>query len=357
MGRNSFCIPGLILIIAAHAASGCATPLDDAAASGDSEGRSSAHAAPSPTDMAAIERALANPPSVDQLIASGQLKTGSSDLLAVDKIRNGPAIDYDDQVGNGVVWIYDLIGHCSAQVINKWFLLTAAHCVQPEWMFYIVRFTNSAGDAVSVYEGPAYAFLQPAWQLGDMDTALLYLPGGMPTCHHSLSQCAASQPGIPQNAMIQYHRAGYPVAARPAYTMAGYGGIDDGGSGSGVLRKGQAQLAWADFTRQNIGFMLQVNWLDNMQPRPCVGDSGSPLVNTLADRLMHTGIASVLWNESCLPSQGAAFYSGLSQWQAEWTWILMGAVRGQFQLPFYCAAFGTESGEALFFCDNDGTVL
>jgi len=46
-----------------------------------------------------------------------------------DKIRRGTVIDYDDSVVNGLVELRRTGGGCTAQVINRWFLLTAAHCV------------------------------------------------------------------------------------------------------------------------------------------------------------------------------------------------------------------------------------
>jgi hypothetical protein len=285
-------------------------------------------------------------------------------LFSTEKIRRGQLIDYDEVVGNGVVFIANESGTCSAQVINRWFLLTAAHCV--EGMLtpvsggalagnVEVSFTDRARQRILKYSGSVLGYTQPGWRLKDKDTGLLYLPGGINTCHGTRTQCPTSQPDAPENAAFQFFMPGFPLPTLPLYPIVGYGGTTFSGADAGTLRVGVMQKQSASFTDNNQGFQFVLPWQSDTAARICPGDSGSPLVFTTQGHIGHTSIAS--FGTSCNTTSGTADYSGLSQAQFNWVASQMSSVGGEFQLAFDCSVgANASSGLAVFHCDNDGSL-
>ena len=347
-------------LLLAAAATSCFAPAD-----GGGNPVPVAENGPTEIDDAAIramQTALAHP---DEHVLEGLPQIDAAELLGSEKIRNGIPITFDNIVGNGVVFIGASVAAgdvmCSAQVINKWFLLTAAHCIQlvlPSGTGdLVVAFTNRAGARVSVYSKTAYGFTQPDWRLIDRDTGLIFLPFGLTTCQGTVSECASSSPNVPANATFQYFNPSITLATVGNYAIAGYGATDDMATGVGFLRVGGMAVQARGFTTDTQSFRFLMNWTQEAQTRSCKGDSGSPLVSSVSGRLIYTGIASSLVpaDSGCTATSGSVAYSGLSQYQA--SWVLSGILqfRDALRLPFDCAA-ASALNLTVWACDNDGKL-
>jgi hypothetical protein len=187
----------------------CVLGLMGTSCSADSDGSSAWPPQDSPGTLdqtaarAAWQAAIAEPePDLLANLPQGELEPAPE----VEKIRKGSAINGSHILGNAVVLIFnEALQSCTAQVINRWFLLTAAHCTAD--MFpsdsgtVFVAYTNSQGGLDGIHAGEAAVVAAPNWSPGnrDKDLALIFLfDGPMQTCHGTLSQCS---PDIPQNAM------------------------------------------------------------------------------------------------------------------------------------------------------------
>jgi len=299
-------------------------------------------------ELAASPPALVSRAELDAAFTS----VDNDEVLGVDKIRNGADIDFDDGFGRGVVL---LPNGCTAQVINRWFLLTAGHCMAGILPFgvgdLVVQFTQSSGPAVTVYAGTALGWAQEGWELNFKDAAMILLVDGMDTCDGDLIDCEGTQ--LPNNAVFQWFRAGGPQFLFPQYTIAGYGTTDDA-NGFGTLRMATMSRADSLFNGDNTGLAHVLTWSDPLQPRPCKGDSGGPLVTPML-RLLHTGIAS--GEDSCLPDAGLVTYSGLTEAQLIFVATFLIDMRSNFGLPFDCGlGFDDANGLGVLHCDNDGTL-
>jgi hypothetical protein len=308
------------------------------------------------------EGAIDNP---DMSSLDGLSNVGLEEMLGEEKIRRGSVIDYDQQVGNGTVAIAAPVPQgielCTAQVVNKWILLTAAHCVSA--MFpngtgdISVGFSERSGFVRAIYNGPVEAFTLPNWRRVDRDVAIIFLSNGLNTCQQSLSDCAASQPDIPVNSATQYFRPDLTPFTSTSYTVLGYGATDNGSTGAGVLRRGTMTTAASGFTDSNNGFSFAFQWSSILAQRSCPGDSGGPLVvPTSSIRPFHTGFGSQITNAGCTASSGTIFYSGLPENQAIWVVGSILTLRNSHSLVFDCSA-PTLGNLSVFGCDNDGSVF
>jgi hypothetical protein len=158
--------------------------------------------------------------------------------------------------------------------------------------------------------------------------------------------------------MFQFFLPGFPTPTAPAYVIAGYGATSHNGTDHGRLRAAVMPLVSAGFVSPFPAifdrFNLNLGW-SNDSPRPCRGDVGSPLVVSIASRLLYTGIHQVL--SSCDPPSGTALYSALSDSAAAVVLQSILTTRNERNLGFDCAVGAdAASGLALFHCDNDGSV-
>jgi hypothetical protein len=285
-------------------------------------------------------------------------------LMSTDKIRNGTLIDYDNVVGNGVVFIENSRYSCTAQVINTWFLLTAGHCVanlMPDGADMLdVSFTHRNGSRVVKYSDLAVGAITPNWSSPDKDIGIIVLPGSFnndvfETCHGTLSECSSSQADTAENAAFQFFMPGFTPAVLPLYAIVGYGVTSHAGTNDGTLRAGVMAKTSAGFTANNEGLVITMGWTSATQARPCFADSGSPLVFSTQGQLGYTGVFSSFTN--CSEASGSSRYSGLTLAQFNWIASVMADVATQGNLGFACAV-GTNpsTGVGMFHCDNDGSL-
>jgi hypothetical protein len=291
-------------------------------------------------DLSAVEIKPVDPASLprSELLA---------DLVSHDKVKNGLDSGFNDLLGNTSVHINVWgQGGCTAQVVNERVLLTAAHCVTPDWSIVDVIFTKRDKTRINLYSGAAFGSVLPNWRAGDKDAGVLVLPASIPLCQSSVDSCLTSQPDVPARGIFQYFDPANPVVTFPSYNIIGYG-TKDGASEGGVLRRGTTSLAQTLFTEQNIGLELDFVWTSEAQTRPCQGDSGGALITTLGPWLVHTGIHSGA--TPCAWEQGFGAYSGLSSAQAGWVLGTIFAVGGQLGIPFVCSAGSVPTNGMTFF--------
>lgn len=289
-----------------------------------------------------------------------------NDLIGSEKIRNGATFNYNDRYANGVVLIFlvlpDMIHvrSCTAQIVNKYFLLTAGHCLDGGAISNFqgsggIEFVLRDGSTAIIYSGPVRGAKPADWRVDDLDVGLVYVPGGIPTCQGTLDECATNQPDVPVNPVFQYFRPGLGLATQSSYAMAGYG-TTDGTSGAGVLRGGFLSTRGAGFTTGR-GFEFFMEWTDDSQARPCPVDSGSPFIPLLGTRALQTGIASQIFADGgCVASAGTVSYTGITEDFTGWLfWNILG-VEAQENLGFHCTS-ATSGNLSMFACDNDGSVF
>lgn len=275
----------------------------------------------------------------------------SDELLGEPKIRHGIDIDWDDGLGRTVV---ELPG-CTGQVINRWLILTAAHCMSGILPIGVgditVRFTPQNAPAIDVYSGTALGWSQENWEFHYKDAAMIFLVDGMDTCHGDLGECSGS--AIPNNAVFQWFDTESPLFLASQYFIVGYGTTDDA-NGFGALRLGAMNRTTTLFNGDNTGLTHLLHWSHPDDFRPCNGDSGGPLVTPFS-RLLHTGIAS--GGDDCTAAAGPVTYSGLTEAQLLFVASFANDMRNEFGLPFHCGlGLDAPSGLGLFHCDNDGTL-
>jgi len=279
------------------------------------------------------------------------------ELLGTEKIRKGTVANATHKTANSVVGITPLNGTCTAQVINRFFLLTAAHCAAAMWPSGSgqigVAYTNQQGTMVPAYVGPVQTFVEPSPGVG-RDTAVAFLVNGMPTCDSDILRCSID---IPNNAMFQFFVPGTPLAHVSNYRIAGYGESDDD-LADNVLRTGtETFLSNGFLDNSNTAFATTLQYTADSQARPCHGDSGGPMMILGFSRYLHSGIlqGAVGADVGCHPSSGTNVYAGLSVNQA--AFVLNTLAAKAKALGFNCAASGNgTSGLYVFHCANDNTL-
>ena len=295
-------------------------------------------------------------------LLAGWPRVDIDQMVSMEKIRRGTVINASHIIGNATVAItaLDSAGHssgtCTAQVINRFFLLTAAHCLVmwPSGSGLIgVVFRDGTGASVVPYAGPVAVAAEPNPQLRSKDTGILFLANGMNTCQGTIAQCTTS---TPWNAVFQFFAPGSAKFLRSAYSIVGYGEDADGaGNPNALLRSGGMSLLSADFANNNEGFTTKVRYTADNQARPCHGDSGGPLIIAGGSRLIHNGIASDADPITCNSTSGVDFYSGLSVTQAGFVFNTVTNVGKS--LGFGCGTSAdVASGLFVFHCANDGSL-
>jgi hypothetical protein len=288
----------------------------------------------------------------ESLVKSVELES----LISTEKIRSGFQIDYDDHV-NGVVFVRNGTGSnataCTAQVINRWFLLTSINCVlafqlqtttQAE-----VRFTLNTGATVTKYNGPVNFSRAPA-VLG-----LIFLQNGMDTCHGTLSSCTANQYNTPENAVHQFFVQSHPTPAIwPEYGIAGYGPTTSTGTNYDDFRYGRMPYfssAWSGSGNSRI-FTIRVSWT-NSTARPCTHDTGGPLIPTAQNRVLHTGVH--IPSANCDLGSGNTPYHALSDVLVQ-NWLFPTMLNFMGTSIYFRCGVAISGGLAAIHCDNDGSL-
>jgi hypothetical protein len=278
-------------------------------------------------------------------------------IISVDKIRAGVEIDYDDGL-NGVVFIRNGTGPnaaaCTAQVINRWFLLTSANCVLTFQQQFTttaeVRFTTDTSATVTKYNGPVSFSRAPAL-LG-----LVFLQQGMTTCHGQRSFCSTNQRNTPENAVYQFFGQNSPVQPLwPEYAIAGYGATTHLGTNYDNFRYGLMRFHSSGWSGSGNGraYTVRVSWT-NSTARPCVHDQGGPLIPTVQNRALHTGV-HIASGPNCDASSGNTPYHALSDVLVQnWLFPTMLSFIGN-PAPFRCGV-GISGGLGALHCDNDGSL-
>jgi hypothetical protein len=303
-------------------------------------------------------------PTPDELgVLGGGPRVDIAQMIGREKIRAGVPTDASQGLANAVVAITAIDtngnatgGGCTAQVINRSWLLTASHCLGgwPSGQgLGAVSVRNNANVFVNKYMGAVQVFAESNPQLRSKDTGLIFLVNGMDTCHGTTDQCPTSRPW---NAVFQFFVPGSPMFLQSKYAIAGYGEAEDGGGNvSGILRMGSMLFSSAAFNNNNEGFTTQVSYFLSSQARGCHGDSGGPLIIPGGARLLHNGIASDANPTTCNSNSGTDFYSGLSLAQAAFVFNKVLSVAKMAH--FGCGSGGDPaSGLFVFHCDNDGSL-
>ncbi|HET6338753.1 MAG TPA: trypsin-like serine protease [Polyangiales bacterium] len=280
-------------------------------------------------------------------------------IAGTEKIRNGSTFGFWGLSGNSTVLLVGPTDVCTAQVINKYFLLTAAHCIVDltptgaDWLRVI--FTDTSSNQFELATVAAFGAQIPDWRPGDNDIGLYYLVDGIDTCQDTLAACAQTAVNRPVNAAFQVYYPGLEYTASHYY-FVGYG-TEDNVTADLRLRIGNSAIDSSVFTADGTAHKIRTTWSGD-DARTCKGDSGSPLINTQFARLVHTGVHSS--NGDCTLESGNATYAGLSNDQAIWVLDTMASASPEPSDPYHCGASTTEmpSGTAMgvFGCDNNGSV-
>jgi len=283
---------------------------------------------------------------------------GQDDTRSVtDKIRSGTPIDYDQTVGNAVVWTWSLnAGGSTAQVVNRWLLLInanwAVHLINSGVTTMTVKFTDDAGNVNDVYSGPVKFSAGSSF-------GLILLVNGMSTCHEEHSVCSTMQKNIPENAVFQFFVEGLPIPTASQYTIVGYGPTSHNAVDMGILRSGTMPYVSSAWGGTGTGRFLRIttSWGFNMA-RTCRYDDGGPLIPFIQNRILHTGVGMPS-STTCDASSGTRQFNALSD-SAVLAWFKNSVVAFMAQHPnvkFGCASGINETtGLAAFHCDNDGAL-
>lgn len=215
----------------------------------------------------------------DQSIIGGQTAQ-SADFPTVVDLENGP--------GN---WF------CTGTLIDKDWVLTAAHCVAGETATSVkIRFDDnnindtSGGRVVTVAEIHAHpGFVDTAW---DNDIALI-----------KLSQSVTDRTVTPVHRPV--------VAAATMVTEVGYGDSDNNGNGAGILRK--LNVPTVDCAMANDPEISGANLLcfnASSGKSSCYGDSGGPAFVTVGGSLFVAGVTSGGTGNTC--TQGWDLYTSVA---------------------------------------------
>ncbi|HKP63434.1 MAG TPA: trypsin-like serine protease [Polyangiales bacterium] len=282
-------------------------------------------------------------------------------LGGVEKVNHGEDIGFWALTGNSTVLLIGPGGGvCTAQVINRFFLLTAAHCiadVTPSGNDFVrVMFTDTSENLFELATVAVSGAQIPGWSQGDNDIGLYFVFDGLDTCQDTLGDCRNTHVNRPLNALFQVYYPGFEYTASK-YTFVGYGTTDNM-TPDLRLRLGSARISSSFFTEDGFGHMISTDWGAD-DARPCEGDSGGPLLSFQFSRLLHTGVHSS--NGNCTGESGSASYAGLSNDQAIWLLDTMASVDPAPDASFRCGASTTPmpgGSELLAFgCDNDGTIF
>ncbi|HOX43728.1 MAG TPA: MopE-related protein [Myxococcota bacterium] len=184
---------------------------------------------------------------------------------------------------------YQWMTFCSATLIASQWVLTAAHCADPDSVapatmvsFFVgANATNPANG--NVYQIDA-VYLHPQWDpdTTSNDIALYHLSSAVP---------AAVATPIPYNTAA--------ISNGQSITMVGYGvntcsypGGSDNCSGDGIKRKGVTTInqTWSD-----VYYFLA----NNSNQLVCYGDSGGPDLATLSGQLRVVGVHSTVDSGMC----------------------------------------------------------
>lgn len=324
--------------------------------------------------LAQLAAEVSDGPAIDSSaqpqLPDGLAQVDIEDMLGTEKVRRGTVIDYDHIVGNSTVMVSRWSGFpstiqafCTAQVLNRYFLLTAAHCIPllfPSGSGTLqVHFTKRDGTKTRIYNSTATGLSEPGFIRGGKDTGLIYLRNRITSCHGTLAQCA-NQPDVPVNAVFQWVSPGSNIFTRTSYAIVGYGNATDPpATDFGTLRLGTMtrDAASSGFTDSNTGYATVLSWTADTQARPCAGDSGSALVVTGFARLLHLGAASLMTNSgSCNTMTGSVAYAGMTTTELNWVNGELNA-RKSSSVVFDCSASADlVTGLFTFHCDNDGTI-
>jgi hypothetical protein len=284
-------------------------------------------------------------------------------LLSTEKIRQGVALNYSNGWPNGTVWVRNAgstNNGCTAQVMNRWFLLTSGSCVLQHRISGTtnvhVRFTQNPTsttnpNTTTKYNGPAE--FNASGGLG-----LIFLRNGMTTCQGTRSVCSSTQVNTPENAVIQFFIESFPKPTNPFYAVAGYGPSSQSGTDFGHARGGPMPLVssrWSNGTPFPV-FEIILGWA-NDSTRPCPRDDGGPAIPFVQDRVLHAATAMQA-SGSCEQTSGTSRYLALTE-AAVLTWVnnTIGGLRQTHSLPFGCASgIDQTTGLAAIHCDNDGRL-
>jgi hypothetical protein len=222
----------------------------------------------------------------------------------VDKIADGTIT-----LQNGVVQLrrhttgsnYKL---CSATLINKNWLLTAAHCVTGDGYFSNLFVYDQFGNRLDT--SLTQVFRDPYWT-GDPsdgdDIALIW------------SSWPWRAPADTSSSWMRVYGQQFPKGG--VVNLYGYGASNYSGQNSGTLRRSNMSLT-VDWSSANyLGFDTTTG-----EGRVCAGDSGGPAINSAG---VIAGVASHFdqsvsgwWNDYQCPTPGYQFYytqAGAGTWQ------------------------------------------
>lgn len=188
-------------------------------------------------------------------------------------IIGGDLVSSDDQEAKTTVALLTItpqgVGTCTASIIAKDLLVTAAHCVTDEFgRVYVgqrlrIVFNKSIEDGIDGNRVSVAARVPAGWKgmfssgKDQSDIAVVHFKGGLPNGFKPAVLLPASRP----------------LQNGQTVTLAGYGVTQmdpSGGSGSGILRKVDVKISNAKFAKTEV-------LLDQRQGRgACHGDSGGP---------------------------------------------------------------------------------
>jgi secreted trypsin-like serine protease len=226
------------------------------------------------------------------LLACGKAGVDDSDL----KIRQGTVVSArstgPERVStNGIVGITRQEQYtCSAALIAKDKLVTAAHCVAKGAQLYAIFGTNLATATEKDFVLVNRSIVHPE-----------YFPTGSGLPAHDIAVLRLSRPASSAFKPIAILPSDESLQDLDTVLLAGYG-ITEYGNDSGVLRATLATFAGFD----SIG-RLQIN--DRQKRGACSGDSGGPLFARVDGRYYVAGVLS----GGPIPCRGINLYTSLAQ--------------------------------------------